>query len=120
MTVIKFPYGTPEERAAKAAQEPANGASVSNIIEVPTDRQLTDGEWAELHSRAFRDLEGDVCDVDRMGEIANDLIMNCSAREDGFHNLELATFAVWQLAKMLKEFRGNYYKRWRGELVGVT
>jgi len=29
--------------------------------------------------------------------------------------LELATFAVWQLAKMLKEFRTNYQKRWYGE-----
>src|SRR5260370_20598579 len=120
MTVVKFPGGTPEERAAKAAQESADGASVSNIIEVPTDRQLTDGEWAELHSRAFRDLEGEVCDLDRMGEIANDLIMNCSAREDGFHNLELATFAVWQLAKMAKEFRTNYQKRWCGEKRGAT
>ena len=35
-----------------------------------------------------------------MGEIANDLIMNCAAREDSYHNLELTTFAVWQLAKM--------------------
>jgi hypothetical protein len=64
MSVIKFPHGTPEER----------DPPVSDIIEVPTDRQLTDRELAELHSRAFRDLEGDVCDVDRMGEIANDLI----------------------------------------------
>jgi hypothetical protein len=29
--------------------------------------------------------------------------------------LELATFAVWQLAKMLKEFRASYYKRWYDE-----
>jgi hypothetical protein len=115
MTVIKFPYGTSEERDVKAAQEPAGGASVSNIIEVPTDQQLTDSQWAELHSRAFCDLEGEACDVDRMGEIANDLIMNCSARENGFHDLELATVAVWQLAKMLKEFTTSYYKRWSGE-----
>jgi hypothetical protein len=50
-----------------------------------------------------------------MGEIANDLIMNCTAREDSYHNLELATFAVWQLAKMLKEFRANYYAAWHDE-----
>jgi hypothetical protein len=42
-----------------------------------------------------------------MGEIARDLIMNCAAREDGFHNLDLATFTVWQLARMAKEFRAN-------------
>jgi hypothetical protein len=62
-------------------------------------------------------LEGEVCDLDRMGEIAQNLIMRCAAREDSFHDLELATFAVWQLAK---EFRANYEKRWHGELVGVS
>ena len=61
-----------------------------------------------------------LCDLDRMGEIAQNLIMNCAAREDSFHDLELATFAVWQMAKMAKEFRANYQKRWYGELVGVS
>jgi hypothetical protein len=65
-------------------------------------------------------LEGEVCDLDRMAEIANDLIMNCAARESSYHDLELATFAVCQLAKMAKEFRANYQKRWYGELVGVS
>jgi hypothetical protein len=92
-----------------------------NVVEFPAaDRPITKTEVDRLHSEAFRDLEGAVCDLDRMGEIANDLIMNCAAREDGFHDLELATFAVWQLAKMLKEFRGNYYKRYHGELVGAS
>jgi hypothetical protein len=73
----------------------------------------------EVHAQAFRDMEGEVCDLDRMGEIACNLIMNCSAKEDGFHDLELATFAVWQLAKMAREFRANYQKRYSGELMGV-
>jgi len=36
-------------------------------------------------------------------------------KEDGFRDLELATFAVWQLAKMAKEYRTNYQKAlvWR-------
>ena len=55
-----------------------------------------------------------------LGEIAQDLIMNCVAREDGFHDLELASFAVGQLAKMAKEFRANYEKRWYGARVGVS
>jgi len=94
---------------------------VSNIVEFPTaDRPITEGEVDKLHSEAFRDLEGTVCDLDRMGEIANDLIMNCAAREDSYHNLELATFAVWQLAKMLKEFRANYNARWHGEKRGAS
>jgi hypothetical protein len=65
-------------------------------------------------------MEGEICDIDRMAEIANDLVMQCAAREDSFHNLELATFAVWQLAKMGKELRANYAKRWHGELKGTA
>ena len=80
----------------------------------------TETEIDKLHSEAFRDLEGEVCDLDRMGEIAQNLIMNCAAKEDSLHDLELATFAVWQLAKMAKEFRANYQKRYHGELVGVS
>jgi hypothetical protein len=53
------------------------------------------------------------------GEIARNLIMRCAAKEESFHDLELASFAVWQLAKMAKEFRTNYEKRFDGELVGV-
>ncbi len=94
---------------------------MSNVVEFPpSDRPITESEIDKLHSEAFRDLEGEVCDLDRMGEIAQNLIMNCAAKEDSFHDLELATFAVWQLAKMAKEFRTNYEERWYGELVGVS
>ena len=55
-----------------------------------------------------------------MGEIANDLIMNCAAREDSYHNLELTTFAVWQLAKMTRDFRESYHKCWHGEQRGAS
>ena len=68
----------------------------------------------------FLDLEGDVCDLERMGHIARELMMECSAREDGLRQLELATFAVWQLAKMTQEFRESYYKRYDGEKQGAS
>jgi len=94
---------------------------MSDVVQFPgaplPDRPFTEVEVDKLHSEAFRDLESEVCDVDRMGEIANNLIMRCAAREDSLHDLELAIFAVWQLAKMLKEFRANYYKRWHDEAV---
>jgi hypothetical protein len=65
---------------------------MSSIIEFPTaDKPITESEIDKLHSKAFRNLEGEVCDLDRAGEIANDLIMNCAAREDSFHNLELVS-----------------------------
>jgi hypothetical protein len=96
----------------------------AEIVEFPGREPPPEGYSEQyidkLHSEAFRDLEGEVCDLDRMGEIAQNLIMNCAAREDSFHDLELATFAVWQMAKMAKEFRANYQKRWYGELVGVS
>ena len=52
----------------KAAQESAGGITVSNVFEVPTDR----------HSRAFRDLESDVCDLHRWAELAGCLILQCA------------------------------------------
>ena len=87
---------------------------------MPTPEVHTELYPDKVHAEAFRDLEGEVSDLDRMGEIARNLIMNCVAKEDSFHDLELATFAVWQLAKMAKEFRTNYQKRWDGELAGVS
>jgi hypothetical protein len=79
---------------------------MSNIVEFPTtDRPITECEIAELHSRAFRDLEGGVCDLERMGQIARDLIVQCVAGEDGYRGLELSTFALMQLAKMLRDFK---------------
>jgi hypothetical protein len=87
---------------------------------MPTSEVHTQRDDNAVHAEAFRDLEGEVCDLDRMGEIAQNLIMNCAAEGDAFHDLELAVFAVWQMAKMAKEFRANYQKRYHGELVGVT
>ena len=55
-----------------------------------------------------------------MGQIAQDLIVQCVAREDGERELELSTFAVMQLAKMLRDFKDQYYKRWHGELTGAS
>ena len=91
------------------------------IVEFPiADRPITESEIAKLHSEAFRDLEGGVCDLERMGQIAQDLIVQCVAGEDGYRDLELSTFAVTQLAKMLRDFKDRYYKRWHGELTGAS
>jgi hypothetical protein len=74
----------------------------------PSDRPVTESEIDKLFLKNFIDLEGRISDVARMGEIARNLIANCAAREDKFHDLELATFAVWQLAKMLKQLQADY------------
>ena len=90
----------------------------TNIVEFPGAEPPPEGysenHCDKLHAEAFRDMEGEVCDLDRAGEIARDLIMQCPAREDSFRQLELAVFAVWQLAKMTQDFRTSYYKRWGG------
>ncbi|MEO8319827.1 MAG: hypothetical protein ABI561_16040 [Bradyrhizobium sp.] len=90
----------------------------SNIVEFPaSDRPILEGEVDKLHATAFINMEGEVCDLERMGAITRDLIMECAAREDSYRQLELAVFAVWQLEKMTRDFRTNYYKRWHGEQV---
>lgn len=90
----------------------------SNIVELPTvEREQSEEDVDKVHAAAFRDLESEVSDLDCMGEIARDLIGRCAARKDSLHNLELATFAVWQLAKMLKEFKASYYRRYCNEPV---
>ena len=93
----------------------------ADVIDFPTaDRPITETEIDKLHAKAFRDLEGGVCDLERMGQIAQDLIIQCVAREDAYRELELSTFAVTQLAKMLRDFKDQYYRRWHGELAGVS
>lgn len=42
------------------------------------------------------------------------------AKDDGYRELELSTFAVTQLAKMLRDFKDRYHKRWHGELTGAS
>jgi hypothetical protein len=52
-----------------------------------------------------------------MAEITRDLIINCSAAHDEkeYHYLELATFAVFQMAKITGELRKKYQALWDGE-----
>jgi hypothetical protein len=95
-------------------------SGVSKFPGVPTSKIHTERGREEVHAQAFLDIEGDVCDLERTGAITHDLIMECSAREDGSRQLELATFAVWQLAKMTKEFKESYYQRFEGKLVGSS
>jgi len=67
--------------------------------------------------KAFVHMEGDVCDLERMGHIALAQIQECSLPDDeqGARELELAVFAVAQLAIMTKAFRENYEAAYRGQ-----
>lgn len=59
-------------------------------------------------------------DLDRMGEISRGLIIECSIKDDSHRELELAIFAVWQMAKMVREFKKRNYKRNHGEPVEAS
>jgi len=84
---------------------------LSNVVEFPTaDRPITESEVAELHSRAFRDLEPGICDCTTMAKIAAQMVF---AEDDGT-NRELV-FAVAHLSEMLTALKANYYAAWHGD-----
>ena len=106
------------DRTAEHLLTQVKGATTRSAV--PAPEAHTERDVNEIHAQAFCDLEGDVCDLERMGQIAQDLIVQCVAREDGYSELELSSFAVMELAKMLRNFKDRYYKRWHGELVGAS
>ena len=58
--------------------------------------------------------------IERMGEISQQLIMQCTAREDGMREMELAQFCGFAASEDAARVQGQYYKRWRGELTGPS
>jgi hypothetical protein len=80
------------------------------------DRPITQDEIDKLFSKNFIDLELRISDVENMGDIAQNLIAKCAVREDKLHDLQMATFAVFQLSKMLTKLKSDYYAAWHGEL----
>ena len=56
---------------------------MSNLIEFPLpDRPITEGEIDELHSQAFRDLEGGICDCTRMAKVAAQIVTDNGIDEE--------------------------------------
>jgi hypothetical protein len=80
---------------------------LSNFQAARFHPRTTPSSRDEVRAQAFCDLEGEVCDLERMGQIAQDLIAQCVGID---RDLELSSFAVMQLAKMLREFKDRYYK----------
>jgi hypothetical protein len=62
----------------------------------------------------FRDLEDQVHDLDRMGEIADHLVMDWIEQSGSspLRQAELAVCAVQQLHRLLNEFKTKYYRAW--------
>jgi len=84
-----------------------------------TPRTDSPDERAKSEKRftsAFMNLEGEVCDLDRMGEIAEHLVLEW-LEISGYsapRKAELATCAVQQLARLLKEFKTKYFDAFEG------
>ena len=88
--------------------------------EVHADRPVTKSEIDKLHSEAFRDREGEVCDLARMARLMQ-LQVHEAVGElsfvDGQYTeapngeaTELAIFAVSQMADMMKRFKDRYHR----------
>jgi hypothetical protein len=81
-----------------------------------TAPEFPNEEFKERLAQAFRDMEGQICDLDRMSEIA-DRLTGGWLEESGAsppREAELAVCAVEQVSKAMKEFRENYYRAYEG------
>jgi hypothetical protein len=82
----------------------------------PADHPITaDGE-DRRHAQAFRDLESEVCDLNRWAELARRLILECACDRRSWRELELAVVVVERLSGLAGDFRNRYYLRWKNEL----
>ena len=66
---------------------------------------------------AFRDLESEVCDLDRLSEIADLLVMEWmeTSGSPPPRQAELAVCAVQQLYRLLQQFKTKYYGTFEGD-----
>lgn len=64
---------------------------------------------------AFLDLEPQVCDLDRWGELAASLVGECvGATVETGPELQIAYVVVNHLREFVKSFKTNYYRAWEG------
>jgi hypothetical protein len=91
---------------------------MSNVVEFPSsDRPITEDEIDKLHAEAFRDLEGRISDCVWMSVIALEMAERAIEGREAKH--EKAMFAVFEVAKRLKQLKADYYAAWHGEGQGA-
>ena len=81
----------------------------------PSDHSIANGE-DRRHAQAFRDLESEVCDLNRWAELARRLVLECACDRRSWRELELAVLVVERLSGLAGDFRDRYYLRWKNEL----
>ena len=83
---------------------------MSNVVDFPgTDLPITEVLVDKLHSEAFRDLEGRLCDCVRMAHIAGDMAANAKDVDEDL------IFAIVHTFEMLKTLKVDYYAAYHGE-----
>ena len=83
---------------------------------VPAPEVRTERDENEVHAVAFRDLESEVCDLNRWAELARRLVFECACDRRSWRELELAVLVEERLSGLVGDFRGRYYLRWKNEL----
>jgi hypothetical protein len=90
-----------------------------SIVKFPSDTPAPEVDDALARDLRFRGLEADVYDLDRMGEIAERLVIEWMEFESSEprREAELAFYAVQELRKRVTEFKTHYGRAWdpRGE-----
>jgi hypothetical protein len=85
-----------------------------SIVKFPGDTPTPEANDALARDERFRDLEAEVCDIERMGEIADRLVAEWLNVESSSREAELAVCAVQQLDRALKQFKTQYNRAWKG------
>ena len=81
---------------------------------VPAPAVHTERDENEVHAQAFRDLESEVCDLNRWAELARRLVLECACDRRSWRELELAVLVVERLSGLVGDFRHGYYRAWKG------
>jgi hypothetical protein len=87
-----------------------------NIVKFPGDTPAPEANDALARDLAFRGLESEVCDLDRMGEIAQHLVIEWMGLESSEppREAELAFYGVQELRKRVTELKTQYYRACEG------
>ncbi len=81
---------------------------------VPAPEVRTERDENEVHAQAFRNLESEVCDLNRWAELARSLVLECACDRRSWRELELAVLVVERLSELVGDFRHGYYRAWKG------
>jgi hypothetical protein len=93
-------------------------AKATRVHSTPrTDSSDEPSKSDEHFASAFYRLEGDVCDLERMSEVAESLVAEWMKTQGSSppREAELAVVAVQQLRRLLDEFKINYYSAWQSD-----